>query len=625
MSFPVRSPAASFPRTRLFAPRPATVAQATARLAVGVALAAAAACGQAAFADPPAGEVLQFSFENSRIFPGTFRDYWVYVPRQYDGTTPACVHVNQDGIQFDAPKVFDRLIDEKKMPVTIGVFVMHGRVRAARPDALDRFNRSYEYDGLGGDYARFLLDELLPDVEKRTTSDGRKIVLSRAGNDRAIAGTSSGAIAAFTAAWERPDAFTRVFSGIGTYVGLRGGHGYATLVRKSEPKPIRIFLQGGSGDLNIYGGDWWIANQALERSLSFAGYDVRHEWGDGGHNGKHATELFPAAVEWLWRDWPQPVARGAGSSQLQDIVAAGGSGWERATGLAGFAATVDPTGRPALFHRETKTVDGVGRAETTWAEIGLPGCTPRDGGPLVATPPGMVSSAQIWRPDGTLVVAHEPAPAPDGRRQATLVVCEPGRARPLAQLPPGRVGALAVRADGSLYATLAGTGPDTPSRVVFIPAAGEAPRVVATLPAPAVATGVCLSPDQNLLYVADGASHWVHSFVVAADGTLADGQKYFHLHVPDTRDDAGADGLAVDRDGRLWVATAMGLQVCDQAGRVNVILPLPDGARPTSVAFGGPEFDSVVVTTDTGAFARRLKVRGAPGCLPPSLPAKPRL
>ncbi len=270
---------------------------------------------------PPAGEVLQFSFENSRIFPGTFRDYWVYVPRQYDGTTPACVHVNQDGIQFDAPKVFDRLIHEKKMPVTIGVFVMHGRVKAARPDALDRFNRSYEYDGLGPDYARFLLDELLPDVETKKTSDGRAIVLSKRGLDRAIAGTSSGAIAAFTAAWERPDAFTRVFSGIGTYVGLRGGHGYSTLVRKVEPKPIRVFLQGGSDDLNIYGGDWWIANQALERSLAFAGYDVRHEWGDGGHNGKHATELFPEAVAWLWRDWPQPIPAGAGSSQLQEIVA----------------------------------------------------------------------------------------------------------------------------------------------------------------------------------------------------------------------------------------------------------------------------------------------------------------
>ena len=254
---------------------------------------------------PPKGEVLKFTFEASKVFPGTTRDVWVYVPKQYDGKTPACVHVNQDGIQFNAPKVFDELIAAKEMPVTVGVFVMHGRVKAADPaKALDRFNRSFEYDGLGDGYARFLLDELLPFVETKSAADGRKILLSKSGNDRAIAGTSSGAICAFTAAWERPDAFTRVFSGIGTYVGLRGGHTYSTLVRKFEPKPIRVFMEDGSNDLNIYGGDWWMANQSLERSLKFAGYEVESRWGTEGHNNKHATQLFPEALEYLWKGCP---------------------------------------------------------------------------------------------------------------------------------------------------------------------------------------------------------------------------------------------------------------------------------------------------------------------------------
>src|SRR4051794_37796417 len=179
-------------------------------------------------AEIPKGEVTKHSFDQSKIFPGTVRDYWVYVPRQYDPARPACLHVNQDGIQFNAPAVFDELIDKKEMPVTIGVFVMHGRVKAPSPNALDRFNRSYEYDSLGDSYARFLLDELLPDVEKKTTSDGRPIRFSHDGNDRSIGGSSSGAICAFTAAWERPDAFRRVFSSIGTYVGLRGGNEYPT-------------------------------------------------------------------------------------------------------------------------------------------------------------------------------------------------------------------------------------------------------------------------------------------------------------------------------------------------------------------------------------------------------------
>jgi gluconolactonase len=209
----------------------------------------------------PKGEVTKYTFENSKIFPGTVRDYWIYVPRQYDPEKPACLHVNQDDVQFKAPEVFDRLIAAGEMPVVIGVFIRHGRVKATSDAALDRFNRSYEYDGLGDHYVRFLLEELLPDVEKRSASDGRPIRLSRDGNDRAIAGSSSGAICAFTAAWERPDAFRRVFSAIGTYVGLRGGNNYPTLIRKFEPKPLRVFLQDGSHDLNIYGGDRWMANQ----------------------------------------------------------------------------------------------------------------------------------------------------------------------------------------------------------------------------------------------------------------------------------------------------------------------------------------------------------------------------
>src|SRR5581483_4449799 len=250
----------------------------------------------------PKGEVLKFSFDHSKIFPGTVRDYWVYVPAEYTPDKPACLYVNQDGIQWQAPTVFDNLIYKKEMPVTIGVFVMHGRVTAADANAaLDRFNRSYEYDGLGDNYVRFLLDEILPEVETKKTADGRPIRLSKDGNDRCIAGSSSGAIAAFTAAWERPDAFRRVFSAIGTYV----------------------VLQDGSSDLNIYGGDWWMANQEMERALTFAGYEVKHAWGEGGHNGKHATELFPDAMRWLWKDHPAPIKVGAGSKQLQEVLLPG--------------------------------------------------------------------------------------------------------------------------------------------------------------------------------------------------------------------------------------------------------------------------------------------------------------
>ena len=164
----------------------------------------------------PVGEVLKFRLDHSKIFPGTYRDYWIYVPAQYRPEQPACLFVEQDGVQFKANIVFDNLIYRKEMPVTIGVFVAPGRVAALNPDtALDRFNRSLEFDGLGDAYARFLLEELLPAVATQQASDGRPIRISAAAADRAIGGSSSGAIAAFTVAWEHPEAFSRVFTSIG--------------------------------------------------------------------------------------------------------------------------------------------------------------------------------------------------------------------------------------------------------------------------------------------------------------------------------------------------------------------------------------------------------------------------
>lgn len=280
-------------------------------------------------ANVPKGEVLKFTFDSSKIFPGTWREYWIYVPRQYDPAKPACVYVNQDGIQWKAPTVFDNLIYKNEMPVTIGVFITPGRVRAANAEtSLDRFNRSYEYDGLGDSYVRFLLEEILPEVEKQKTSDGRPIHLSKNGNDRAIGGSSSGAVCAFTAAWERPAEFSRVFSAIGTYVGLRGADRYPTLIRKYEPKPIRIFLQDGANDLNIYGGDWWKANETMERALTFSGYEVNHVWGEGQHNGNQGTAVFPQAMRWLWKGWPAPVKTGNTKNQVLSDIIIPGENWE---------------------------------------------------------------------------------------------------------------------------------------------------------------------------------------------------------------------------------------------------------------------------------------------------------
>ncbi len=545
----------------------------------------------------PKGEVTKYSFDQSKIFPGTVRDYWVYVPKQYDPAKPACVYVNQDGVQYKAPEVFDELIHKGEMPVTIGVFVMHGRVKAKDGSAaLDRFNRSYEYDGLGDAYARFLLDELLPEVEKQKASDGREIKLSKSGNDRAIGGASSGAICAFTAAWERPDAFSRVFSAIGTYVALRGGNEYPSLVRKYEPKPIRIFLQDGSNDLNIYGGDWWMANQEMQRSLAFAGYEHTHEWGEGGHNGEHATKLFPAAMRYLWKDWPQPVKAGQGSQQLKDILLQG-EDWK----LVGEGYKF--TEGPAVNAKGEVFYNDVGSSKTFKVDL-----------------KGIVSEflADSKRGDGQ-------AFGPDGRLYANAggleqVVAYDAEGKPTMIADGFRGNDLVVRHDGGMYVTDPFGTPNN-SKVWFISPRGEKKVVDEGLK---FANGLCLSPDQSLLYVADSRSHWVYSYQVQEDGSLAYKQKYYHLHVPDTADDSGADGVRVDRDGRLWVATRLGLQVCDQAGRVNCIIPTPNG-KCSNLTFGGENFDTVYATCGDKVYSRRVKVQGANNYEPPIKPAAPRL
>jgi sugar lactone lactonase YvrE/enterochelin esterase-like enzyme len=563
-------------------------------------------------ADPPAtdkpaaaipkGDVTKYSFDQSKIFPGTIRDFWIYVPKQYDPAKPACVHVNQDGIQFNAPAVFDELIHKREMPVTIGVFIMHGRVKAPTDKALDRFNRSFEYDGLGDNYARFLLDELLPDVEKKTTADGRPIRLSRDGNDRSIGGSSSGAICAFTAAWERPDAFRRVFSSIGTYVGLRGGNNYPTLVRKFEPKPIRIFLQDGSNDLNIYGGDWWMANQELERSLSFAGYEVQHAWGTGGHDGKHATQIFPEAMRWLWKDWPAPVKASGRSPATRGILLAD-EGWK----LVGEGYKF--TEGPAASAQGEVYFNDIPNNKTY--KIGL------DGKVTEFLADSKRANGQSFGPDGRLyavaagaeqVVAYEAGSA--GVSGKSAVIAQGFRGNDLVVLH-----------DGSLYVTEPGGTRPEGSKVWHVSSKGEAKVVDTGLKFP---NGVTVSPDQSLLYVADSRTHWVYSYQIQSDGSLAHKQRFFHLHVPDTADDSGADGMRCDREGRLYVATRMGIQVCDPPGRVNCIIPTPNG-KVSNVCFGGLAFDTLYATCGDRVYARKVRAKGAQSFQPPIKPAPPRL
>ncbi len=269
----------------------------------------------------PQGKVTDWAKLPSEAYPGTLHDYCVYVPAQYDTARPAALMIFQDGQAFlrptgdyRVPAVFDNLIYRREMPVTIAVFINPGRKpeqpEASASDWGDKStNRPQEYNALDDNYARVIVDELLPVLNKTYN-------ISKNPDDRAIGGASSGAIAAFTVAWHRPDQFHKVLSTIGSFTNIRGGHVYPELIRNAERKPIRIFLQDGVNDNRglrgegasaVYNADrdWHAQNIKMVAALTEKGYDVNFTWGIGTHSNKQGGAILPDMLRWLWRDYPR--------------------------------------------------------------------------------------------------------------------------------------------------------------------------------------------------------------------------------------------------------------------------------------------------------------------------------
>jgi sugar lactone lactonase YvrE/enterochelin esterase-like enzyme len=539
----------------------------------------------------PTGEVIKGEFAESKVYPGTWREYWVYIPKQLDRSKPAPVMVFQDGIQYNAPVVFDNLIHQKALPPIVGVFVMHGRVKAPSSDALDRMNRSFEYDAVSGDYARFLVDEMLPFVAKM-----HGLSLSADPNDRAIAGNSSGAIAAFVAAWQRPDAFRRVFSAIGTYVGLRGGNEFPVLIRKTEPKPIRVFLQDGQNDLNNYTGSWFIANQDMLSALEYSGYDVRHEWGDGEHNSRHATLLFPDALRWLWRDWPAPIKANPEGRSRQDVfqTLVPGEDWQLVS--EGHRATDGPAvnDKGELFFSDP--------ANNRIHKVGL------DGKVAIFAENTSGANGMMFGPDGRLYA---------GATRSKQIVAYDAAGQTQVVATDVTVNDLAVNVKGDIYFT------DSPGRKVWFIPKGGAPRMVDEgIEYP---NGVMFSPDQTLLYVSDHAAQLSWTFQIQPDGSLGHKQRYFYVHMPDAATRSSADGMTADTNGSVYIASALGVQVFDQIGKCHAIIPAPQRASLSSVKFAGANMDEMYITNGDKVFKRKTKAKGVVSWKAPIKPPPPRL
>ncbi|MEY3175013.1 MAG: Gluconolactonase precursor [Planctomycetota bacterium] len=545
----------------------------------------------------PHGTVEEMPAWESKVFPGTTRKWSIYVPAQYRAEQPAAFMIFQDGERMRDPKgrwrvpvVFDNLIASGEMPPTIAIFLDPGHDKS-RPMTDNRpSNRGNEYDSLGDRYVRFLTEEILPEVRKRyTLSDDPEL--------HAIGGSSSGASCAWTAAWERPDLFRRVYSSVGSFTNLRGANEYPSLIRKTEPKPIRIYLADTSGDLDNRFGHWPLANQLMHAALKYMGYDVRLDWAEGyAHNADFGGARFPDAMRWLWRkEQHEPVydTRGdlGGDLTLLKLLVPG-AGWELAVDQLGFADALcaDQQGNlyfcdmkaPAVFRLDAK--DGSRREIVRESVSGL------EFGP----------DGRLYACQGSQkrIIAIQPA---DGQIE---VIAE--------QAAPND---LAVSSDGMLYYTDTAAG-----HVVRINIATRERTVVAE--GIAKPNGIALSGDGGTLGVSEYGGSVTWMFRVNADGSLDAGMPSMPLRQlidpngefrfnegPPRIPAARGDGMAVDADGRWYVTSAAGVQVFDATGRPCGVLHAPDPFKPTTTCIlAGNDFQTLFVAQGGQIYRRSLTI-----------------
>ncbi len=580
----------------------------------------------------PHGTVTQMPAWESKIFPGTVRDWWVYVPAQFKPDGSAAVMVFQDGGGYKnttgdwrIPTVFDNLIAKGDMPPTVAIFINPGTAPMKpgepprkRPDGrpAGATNRSFEYDSLGDRFAKFLLEEILPEVEK-------KWPLSHDPEMRAICGSSSGGICSFTVAWEHPEAFRKVLSTIGSFTNIRGGNAYPSLIRKTERKPVRVFLQDSSGDLDNQFGNWPIANQQMHAALKYMGYDVKFDFVEGfGHNSKRGGTVMPDALRWLWRKekyTPVIETKGdlGGDMTLHRLLIEG-EGWQPvAEGLTFCDGPMsDAEGN---FYFSDMKGDGAGIYKIS-----------PDGKKTKLSSEG-VSGLKL---------------GPDGR----LYACQGSKKRLIAiDLKTGAIDELAtdvqpndlvVDAKGHIYFTHTGK-----KEIVFVDAKTKEKRVVdvtltitvqnnnSNVPSQITVTsaginapnGITLSPDQGTLAVSDykGANVW--TFRVNTDGSLDAKMPYMTMRLPiDPKGEfkqaepppfnpaSGGDGMCSDEQGRYFVATTLGVQVFDPTGRMCGVITRPQLDKPlTSCALSGEGRAYLYVTNGDKIFRRKVQAKGA--------------
>lgn len=545
----------------------------------------------------PKGNVIQMPAFESKVFPNTTRDWWIYVPAQYKADKPAALMVFQDGEgmrnekgRWRVPTVFDNLIAKGDMPPTIAVFINPGHEKD-KPRVQGRHsNRGFEYDSLGDRYSRFLTEEIIPEVRK-------KYAISDDPEMHAIGGSSSGAICAFTAAWERPDVFRKVYSSVGSFTNLRGGNVYPSLVRKTEPKPIRVYMADTSGDVDNAFGSWPWANQQMASALKYMGYDVRFDWAEGyAHNADFGGSKFPDAMRWLWRkDKFTPVldTRGdlGGDLTLLNLLIRDQS-WEVVAKDLGFADALcaDRAGNVYFCDMKASAVVRIGT----------------DGSRKVICKEAV--SGLKFSPDESVLYGCQGA-------KNRVIAINPGSGEVKVVAEGVKPNDLAVTKDGFILIT------ETAAKQVtrIDPKTGETRVVDTGITKP---NGIALSNDDGTLAVSDygGAHTW--TFRVNKGGVLDAKMPTMPMRLPiDPRGEfkfnepppyvqtSEGDGMAVDAAGRFYVTSKLGVQVFDPTGRPCGVLPKVDTDQPlTSCVLAGPDHGTLYIAHGKTIYRRKLTV-----------------
>ncbi|MCC9608361.1 SMP-30/gluconolactonase/LRE family protein [Blastopirellula sp. JC732] len=546
----------------------------------------------------PQGTVHQMKPWESKIFPGTVRDWSIYVPAQYKADEPAALMVFQDGEKmrdvkgrWRVPTVFDNLIARGDMPPTIAVFINPGQDKTKEAKNGKFSNRGYEYDSLGDRYVTFLTEEILPEVRKQynITDDP---------NLHAIGGSSSGAICAFTAAWERDDVFRKVYSSVGSFTNLRGGNVYPSLVRKTEQKPIRVYMADTSGDVDNAFGSWPWANQRMSSALKYMGYDHRFDWAEGyAHNSDFGGAHFPDAMKWLWRKeayTPEINTKddlGSDFTLLNLLVP--GEGWELVAENLGFADALCADKEGNLYYCDMKapSIVRISAADGSQTEIAQESV-----------------SGLEFNPEGTVLYGCQ-----GSKNRVISINLKSGEIKTVAEgVKPND---LAVTKDGFILITE--TGAKQVTRIN--PETGEVTPVDVGISKP---NGIALSNDGGTLAVSDYGGDHTWTFRVNPGGVLdakqstmpmrlaidPKGEFKFNEAPPYVASSRG-DGMAIDKAGRYYVTSDLGVQVFDPTCRPCGVLPKVDKGQPlTTCMLAGKDHSTLYIAHGTKIYRRKLTV-----------------